>query len=177
MVLSEDDDVLQSEQEEHISVTPPAKVRVTFFESQKPHYVTTPDSSEFSFNLSMLSSTMASPEDVQKYISMNMGVENPFRPEGELSKEAETLVRQVQTGIPLMELEPAAEPLLQRSTIEDNLSSPTPSANGAPGQSSMPSSPTMLEVQHGIVVPPSSSASVEQVIIKKKPKCQCCVII
>lgn len=39
-----------------------------------------------------------------------------------------------------------------------------------------PSSPGAVEVQHTTVSQPSDASQVEHVVLKKKPKCQCCVI-
>jgi hypothetical protein len=50
-------------------------------------------------------------------------------------------------------------------------------ANGnAPCSVEKPAAPGAVEVQHGTVVPPSDSSQIEHVVIKKKPKCKCCVI-
>lgn len=149
------------------SLKPPAKVRVTFYECQKPHFVSTPESGEIPIDfVNGTPVVMASP-GYQHRASTDSGVDNPFRPDGELSKEAETIVNMIKEGKPIVE-----EPISAQQANGTVASSPTsnkPSANGT-------TKPGVVEVQHGLVVPPSDGSQVEQVMIKKKPKCQCCVI-
>jgi len=50
-------------------------------------------------------------------------------------------------------------------------------ANGnAPCSVEKSAAPGAVEVQHGTVVPASDASQIEHVVIKKKPKCKCCVI-
>jgi hypothetical protein len=50
-------------------------------------------------------------------------------------------------------------------------------ANGnAPCSNEKSASPGAVEVQHGTAVPATDASQIEHVVIKKKPKCKCCVI-
>ncbi|XP_023235973.1 uncharacterized protein LOC111635282 isoform X2 [Centruroides sculpturatus] len=147
------------------SLKPPAKVRVTFYECQKPHFVSTPESGDVPVDLVNGTPVVMSSNAYPHRASTDSGVDNPFRPDGELSKEAETIVNMIKEGKPIAE-EPAATRHPANGTLG---SSHKPSANGT-------AKPGVVEVQHGLVVPPSDGSQVEQVTIKKKPKCRCCVI-
>lgn len=168
MVIERQEDIpFPDKNPDESSLKPPAKVRVTFYECQKPHFVSTPESGEIPIDfVNGTPVVMASP-GYQHRASTDSGVDNPFRPDGELSKEAETIVNMIKEGKPIVE-----EPISAQQANGTVASSPTsnkPSANGT-------TKPGVVEVQHGLVVPPSDGSQVEQVMIKKKPKCQCCVI-
>lgn len=136
-------------------------------------------------------------KDYNRQESTDSGLDNPFRPDGELSREADTIVTLIKEGKPItpVKTEPEGGYLLgdhdetdeaqdteapispKRATalVESSNPNPKAGANGtAPPKS--PLQPGVVEVQHGIVVPPSDASQVEQVVIKKKPKCKCCVI-
>ncbi|CAN8002121.1 unnamed protein product, partial [Ixodes hexagonus] len=142
-------------------------------------------------------------------------VDNPFRPDGELSKEADTIVSLIKEGKPITPVkgegasfpdggangEPKVSPVRAPGPLAAER---RPDTNGAAslkkgvvevgalcpyyishienirgdnwGRGSALMAVLCPQVQHGIVVPPSDSSTVEQVMIKKKPKCKCCVI-
>lgn len=147
--------------------------------------------------------------------STESGVDNPFRPDGDLSREADELLELLKGGRPISEAfksrtgEPQPQEETQQSSTATDLSAVPEQnalpANGTPVKedvtdavpkvgsvtngSTSPSedkkvaspvtSPTpsnSVEVQHVIVPPIASENQVEHVVIKKKPKCQCCVI-
>lgn len=89
-------------------------------------------------------------------------MDNPFRPGGELSREAETIVNLIKQGKPITPTKETAPDFKTNGKL-----------NGTPKSAK----PGLVEVEHGIVIPPSDASQlVEQVVIKKKPKCKCCVI-
>lgn len=125
--------------------------------------------------------------------SHESGIDNPFRPDGELSREADTIVSLIKEGKPITPVK--GEELLDMEGVvlngfshdaTDNgemvvkkevatTESSAPSKGGANGNHA-PKSPGLVEVQRGVIVPPTDAPAVEQVVIKKKPKCKCCVI-
>lgn len=150
------------------ALKPPSKVKVTFYESQKPHFVSTPDSGDIPIDFVNGNTIMSSPTKYYHRASTDSGVDNPFRPDGELSKEAENIVIMIKDGKPIV------EEVIQRQANGTVTTSPPssihkPAVNGT-------AKPGVVEVEHGVVVPPTDGSQVEQVNIKKKPKCQCCVI-
>lgn len=147
--------------------------------------------------------------------STDSGWDNPFRPDGDLSREADEIVEMIKGGKPITPTPGSVAPKLPSVAGSDGPdqadhhsagSSPvaTPAskvdvvspvsqsaplaaskqnsgskvgANGnAPCSNEKPSSQGPVEVQHGTVVPASDASQVEHVVIKKKPKCKCCVI-
>ncbi|XP_022257605.1 uncharacterized protein LOC106473470 isoform X2 [Limulus polyphemus] len=178
---------------EETPLKPPAKVRVTFYESQKPNFVTTPESPDVPFDL-IVPPNMASPPGTEEpphdhQQSTESGLDNPFRPDGELSREAETIVSLIKEGKPItptkMETddsglgdvtqspEDVQEPLVSPAEA-NNLNAAKPDVNG---RAPTDKTPTVVEVQHGLVAPPTEAQQVEPVLIqKKKPKGKCCVI-
>ncbi|XP_035224299.1 uncharacterized protein LOC118196936 isoform X2 [Stegodyphus dumicola] len=135
------------------------------------------------------------------------GVDNPFRPDGELSREADTIVSLIKEGKPITPVKgeeldidgvvangishdqtdsmitgPASPngKEVKEVAITPNSTSPLESKPKAGANGSTPkdqnSAPGIVEVQHGVIVPPTDAPAVEQVVIKKKPKCKCCVI-
>jgi hypothetical protein len=130
--------------------------------------------------------------------SAETGNENPFRPDGELSKEADAIVERIKEGKPLTptgaefdehdgsevnnlttEDEQAAacaapdvlaeSPQRRASPKKELASSPKGSSNNGNHK------PTSVEVQRSVVGSPSQQ--VERVVIKKtKSKNKCCVI-
>lgn len=118
--------------------------------------------------------------------SMDSGNENPFRPDGELSKEADSIVELIKEGKPIT-------PTKGDGVTENGISSPDgaevqeevispkelnsvesakPGTNGTTAQT-ITVEPGSVDVQH---VEPGDAVQVEHVNIKKKPKCKCCVI-
>lgn len=138
--------------------------------------------------------------------STESGQDNPFRPDGDLSREADELVELLKGGRPISEVLKSKEEV-QRAEISGadlaaspesrNASSPsspkgtdaadgggsrtngnvTEQESGGKRTSSGASSPGAVEVQRAVVAPVTGAESqVEHVVIKKKSKCQCCVI-
>lgn len=123
--------------------------------------------------------------------SHESGIDNPFRPDGELSREAEAIVSLIKEGKPITPVK-GDELLDMEGVVLNGFSHDTtdngdvivkkevasesfaPSKGGANGNA--PKSPGVVEVQRGVIVPPTDAPAVEQVVIKKKPKCKCCVI-
>lgn len=184
------------ETNEETPLKPPAKVRVTFYESQKPNFVTTPESPDVPFDL-IVPPNMASspameepPRDHQQ--STESDLDNPFRPDGELSREAETIVSLIKEGKPItptkMETDDSGLGDVTQSPedVQEPLVSPAqavsqnnakPDANGRAPTDKTTTAPAVVEVQHGLVPPPTEAQQVEPVLIqKKKPKGKCCVI-
>ncbi|XP_023218280.1 uncharacterized protein LOC111620565 isoform X2 [Centruroides sculpturatus] len=193
---------------------PPSKVRVSFFESQRPHYVTTPESPDVPLDVYLpvmsASSEVQSP-NYERQQSVDGGIDNPFRPDGELSREADTIVSLIKEGKPITPVGSGPEVPVPTTESREVLSAPeeqtdhvaggvsemvdgggavpagtgtgtgTPDcgkagANGSAPKDAGPAEPGVVEVRRGIVAPPSDAPQVEQVVIKKKPKCKCCVI-
>lgn len=198
-------------------IKPPSKVRVTFFESEKPYFVSSPDSGEtppLEFDIPVMSSPSPNQEKpgYNRQESTESGKDNPFRPDGDLSREADEIVELIKGGRPF-----SLTPTKESPPLDGDLS-PADSATGhdeldggivspksavvAKGKESpiekkyanavlegekqagangnAPTgvvTPEAVEVQHGIVVPPSDAAQVEHVVLKKKPKCKCCVVM
>lgn len=139
--------------------------------------------------------------------SHDSGVDNPFRPDGDLAREADTIVSLIKEGKPITPIkgeEPELDGVVSNGLHHDQTdslltgpispngkevqevvitpNSTTPVANkpksGANGSTPKDQkvAPGVVEVQHSVIVPPSDAPAVEQVVIKKKPKCKCCVI-
>lgn len=121
--------------------------------------------------------------------SHESGVDNPFRPDGELSREADTIVSLIKEGKPITPVkgeEPELDTMVANGFHHDqtdsqevaNSTSPPKPKSGANGSTpkDQKMSPGVVEVQHSVIVPPSDGPAVEQVVIKKKPKCKCCII-
>ncbi|XP_042231494.1 uncharacterized protein LOC121872638 isoform X2 [Homarus americanus] len=200
---------------------PASKVRVTFYESSKPLVVTSPEPSEFD-QFYPQDLIMASPvTDAQlpgfdRQLSTDSGRDNPFRPDGDISREADEIVQLIKSGRPLQagqrpgdvsdsidgtpasptENEAAAEPLVTAKDASPQQQQPPPQPIPAavpskPVTDNTPSSPGKagangsaapensaagtVEVTHATVTP-TDAAHVEHVVIKKKSKCNCCVI-
>ncbi|XP_046666379.1 flocculation protein FLO11 [Homalodisca vitripennis] len=173
----------------------PSKVRVTFFEQEKPLVVSSPEP-EITEELDapfVLSMTSPSPvvDHVAPYhrqTSTDSGWDNPFRPDGDLSREADEIVELIKGGKPITPTPGSTAPPLP--AVESDVSaqtaspasSPARGANGtAPATATAPSpapvtnKPGAVELQRATVAP-SDASQVEHVVLKKKPKCKCCVI-
>lgn len=115
------------------------------------------------------------------------GEDNPFRPGSELSREADIIVNLIKEGKPITptrDMVDAAEHssngLSATATKSADLHS-SPNRGGHNSSSSpakTPMAPGVVEVQHGIIVPPGDKTGgggggvqVEQVTLKKKRKC------
>ncbi|XP_075525887.1 uncharacterized protein LOC142557727 [Dermacentor variabilis] len=181
------------------------RVRVTLYEAQRPHLVSTPESPVGPDQLPLLAHSAANmasqPDGYVRQQSTESGLDNPFRPDGELSREADTIVSLIKEGKPITPVKGEPDGFFtsqldgsvthsspqQNQQLQANGESkispakaPAPVAADRPGTNGSAAPPSVrkgvVEVQHGIVVPPSDSSTVEQVMIKKKPKCKCCVI-
>ncbi|XP_075228612.1 uncharacterized protein LOC142328638 [Lycorma delicatula] len=170
----------------------PSKVRVTFFESEKPLVVSSPEQSDDLDAPTTMTSASPLPDHAPPYnrqASTDSGWDNPFRPDGDLSREADEIVELIKGGKPIT---PTPGTVAKVPAVEENgiappqtnavlTQSPSP-AKGANGSALVsnekppPSSPAAVELQRGTVVPPSDASQVEHIVLKKKPKCKCCVI-
>lgn len=136
------------------------------------------------------------------FCSAESGWENPFRPGGDLSREADAIVELIKGGKPITPTPGSTAPPLPSSFDENdkgnlvnNKSGPepivdspkktnnlfsTPTKNATNGNVKndvkQQTSPGSLDVQRGTTVQPSDASQVEHIVIKKKPKCKCCVI-
>lgn len=121
------------------------------------------------------------------YFSTDSGWDNPFRPDGDLSREADEIVELIKGGKPITPTPGSTAPKLP--SVEENgvltpqtatpvSQSPVKDANGStPLSNNKPpaSPPGAVELQRATVVSPKVE-QVEHVVLKKKPKCKCCVI-
>ncbi|BET02537.1 Hypothetical protein NTJ_15355 [Nesidiocoris tenuis] len=126
--------------------------------------------------------------------STDSGWDNPFRPDGDLSREADELVELINSGKPITPTPLNGEPpKLPDSNGTENGKVPSPAkaatnaasppnkaANGTKplsnGDKSTVATPGgQLELQRSTVAP-TDAATVEHVNLKKKPKCKCCVV-
>lgn len=138
------------------------------------------------------------------FFSTDSGWENPFRPGGDLSREADEIVELIKEGKPITPTPGNTSPKLPsvdendaaklspsevvtknaindlshspKSPSDKKLNNNQQSANGNTVSNDTKTSPGSVDVQRGTVVQPSDASQVEHVIIKKKPKCKCCVI-
>lgn len=142
--------------------------------------------------------------------STDSGWDNPFRPGGDLSREADEIVELIKGGKPITPtsagnaspLPPSADERIdsnQTSTpitespkkanatalsatpktakngnVQNDAKSPLASPPGKKGVSSP--GKNEFDVQRGHTVAAGDASQVEHVVIKKKPKCKCCVI-
>ncbi|XP_052128328.1 uncharacterized protein LOC113205482 [Frankliniella occidentalis] len=162
------------------------RVRVSFFECSKPQVVEggdalTPEDLD-------APDGMAADSNSHGYVRQNStdsGWDNPFRPDGDLSREADEIVELIKGGKPITPTplgpappgSPAREAALQAQHSSPVTS--TPHKNGANGSANKdaakPSSPGNVDVTRG-TVSGGESAQVEHVTLKKKPKCKCCIV-
>jgi hypothetical protein len=205
--LAEESEALISESSSRSS----SKVRVTYFESKRPLTLPSPEASDAEWD-----DTMAEPPPQQhpnytRQISAESGQDNPFRPDGDLSREADELVELLKGGRPISEVlknreaakpgdgephgdqlqhvdescgSPARNPSLPSSSPSSPVKEDAVDANRRNGSglvaepvTKKTESPNAVEVQRAVVAPVGAGQSqVEHVVIKKKSKCQCCVI-
>lgn len=116
--------------------------------------------------------------------STDSGWDNPFQPDGDLSKEADEIVELIREGKPITPTQhnPSSKLLHDdhdgNATLKDkqNLTG-SPKGAKANGNAKLENSVvTGVEVQHGTIATPTDGSQVEHVVIKKKPKCKCCSI-
>ncbi|KAF5304649.1 hypothetical protein FQR65_LT07931 [Abscondita terminalis] len=177
------------------------KVRVSFFQQSKPQEVDLPDEPIiFSHTELMMAAAALNDSNHVAYIrqeSTESGWDNPFRPGGDLSREADEIVELIKGGKPITPTSggppsptlldhtdstygnnTAHEPITEspkKSTALNSLSATPKSANGNV-KSDKATSPGAVDVQRGTLVLAGDASQVEHVVIKKKPKCECCVI-
>ncbi|KAJ8897046.1 hypothetical protein PR048_002392 [Dryococelus australis] len=133
--------------------------------------------------------------------STDSGWDNPFRPDGDLSREADQIVELIKGGKPITPTPGSVAPKLPSvsdDTTDGRVSvepvspavappavaatpKPQKAAGGANGaapctEEKQQSAAAPVEVKRETVVPPSDASQVEHVVLKKKPKCKCCVI-
>ncbi|XP_060535909.1 uncharacterized protein LOC132707903 [Cylas formicarius] len=177
------------------------KVRVTFFQQSKPLEVDLPDDQTFNHADFVMSSPVLK-NDVNHVAynrteSTESGWDNPFRPGGDLSREADQIVELIKGGKPITPT-PGSQPH-ELPSVDDspncnngpvdrvdalspkkaNELGATPLSKGGGAKvngSAKDPAPGQLDVQRGTIKPEGDGAQVEHVMIKKKPKCQCCVI-
>jgi hypothetical protein len=107
-----------------------------------------------------------------RQMSTDSGWENPFRPDGDISKEADQIVELIKEGKPLNDetlrsKSPSVNEMMN-STAYSNILNASPPGKGANGVNGS------AEVQRGVVAPASQAGQVEHVTLKKKKGC--CVI-
>ncbi|KAK6627543.1 hypothetical protein RUM44_010021 [Polyplax serrata] len=115
------------------------------------------------------------------------GWDNPFRPDGDLSREADEIVGLIKEGKPITptsangSLKIGVDERDATVQLKSQLSAGTGGAGGV-GSPKKGFNGTAKSDKAGVVdvqrtiVSPSSGGDVEPVVIKKKPKCKCCVI-
>jgi len=115
------------------------------------------------------------------------GWDNPFRPDGDLSKEADEIVEAIKGGRPISAAllspsspnkqftldhtdgtAPQTESPVNKKVVTTNKTAPNASSGKAGANGA-------VEV-HTVTVAPSDGTQAEHVVLKKKPKCKCCVI-
>lgn len=130
-----------------------------------------------------------------RQISTESGWDNPFRPDGDLSREADEIVSLIKGGKPITPTPPpAAVPQLpvcdekEEKVHVNNVNAPSSPQTkvASPVQQSTPKvmngtkNGSVTEVRAGQVevqrAPPQEPQQPEHVTIRKKPKCKCCVI-
>lgn len=165
-----------------------AKVRVTFFECERPQTLSSPEPGDEALDAPFAMSQAESPA-YQRQASTDSGWDNPFRPDGDLSREADEIVELIKGGKPITPTAANGEaPKLPDTTLENGTAtkqqqqqqnkepvnpSPNKSVNGKANGG--PEKAAQLDVQRA-TLSPSDASQVERVKLNKKPKCKCCVI-
>ncbi|KAK0075132.1 hypothetical protein PV325_007319 [Microctonus aethiopoides] len=138
--------------------------------------------------------------------STDSGWDNPFRPDGDLSREADEIVELIKGGKPITPTPGQIAPPLpgcdEKTIVDDHDSSTRPLLNsttpltsstttnqgngnshGAAVNSSINKQPVgsatstaTVEVSRVTAQGPGDASQVEHVTLKKKPKCKCCVL-
>ncbi|XP_014243783.1 uncharacterized protein LOC106663451 isoform X2 [Cimex lectularius] len=168
-----------------------SKVRVTFFECEKPQVVSSPEPGELLDDLDVPVTMSAPITDIHAYqrqASTDSGWDNPFRPDGDLSREADEIVELIKGGKPITPTPVNGEAPKLPDVTQENGKLPSPvkatelnatpkGANGTkPLSNGDKAAPGQVELQRVTIVPPSDASQIEHVNLKKKPKCKCCVI-
>ncbi|XP_038216184.1 uncharacterized protein LOC119835439 [Zerene cesonia] len=179
-----------------------SKVRVSFYQGARPQCLSPPPAQESHVLYATLLSAAANADMAEhamynRQISTESGWDNPFRPDGDLSREADEIVSLIKGGKPITPTPPVGAPLLsndeekEEKTVANNVNA-SPAASpqtkvASPVQQSPPKAmngtkngsavgevrPGQVEVQRS---PPQEPLQPEHVTIKKKPKCKCCVV-
>lgn len=180
-----------------------SKVRVSFYQGARPQCLSPPPTAEqdsyilYPPLLSTVSDDMADNAVYNRQISTESGWDNPFRPDGDLSREADEIVSLIKGGKPITPTPPVAAPQLPTdehkeekaeannvnaslpASPQTKVASPvlqtTPKAmNGTKnGAAVVEARAGPVEVQRS---PPQEPQQPEHVTIRKKPKCKCCAI-
>ncbi|XP_059477437.1 uncharacterized protein LOC132197866 [Neocloeon triangulifer] len=193
---------LQEEPEESAALLPydsdeadnAAKVRVTFFQAEKPLNVTSPEPNEDQAPLDPdMSATIVTtlPDGhpaFHRQESTDSGWDNPFRPDGDLSREADEIVEMIKGGKPITPTTATSGVTFDQTdallaSAVTTTAAPRGSAPGSPVKTAANGSTGAaaanggegVEVTHGRVTAADAS-QVEHVVLKKKPRCKCCVI-
>ncbi|KAL4717498.1 hypothetical protein ACJJTC_000647 [Scirpophaga incertulas] len=177
---------------------PESKVRVSFYQGARPQCVSPPPTQDSHVIYADLLSAAVHVDmaDIayNRQNSSERGWDNPFRPDGDLSREADEIVSLIKCGKPITPTPAAAPPLPEYEDKVDAVHANNVSANVAaspqtkvpsPVQASTPKAmngtkngaavdrPGQFEVHRS---PQAEPQLPEHVTIKKKPKCKCCVI-
>ncbi|XP_043461320.1 uncharacterized protein LOC122497950 [Leptopilina heterotoma] len=128
-------------------------------------------------------------------ISTDSGWDNPFRPDGDLSREADEIVELIKGGKPITptpgqnapplpgcerkdEHDSSTSPLLDSTRQGNGNAHSTPMKNNQQPVNEKVGSTTSATVEVGRLTAqgPGDASQVEHVTLKKKPKCKCCVL-
>ncbi|XP_063546764.1 uncharacterized protein LOC134754389 [Cydia strobilella] len=171
-----------------------AKVRVSFYQGARPQCLSPPPPASHELYAALLAAhtDMADHAAYNRQISTESGWDNPFRPDGDLSREADEIVSLIKGGKPitptptaLPQLAPceeeekqhannlSAKPSSPQTKVSSPVVSSTPKANGTKNGAAGEPRVGAVEVSRA---PPPEAQQPEHVTIKKKPKCKCCVL-
>lgn len=183
-----------------------SKVRVSFYQGARPQCLSPPPpaaSTDSHVLYAALLSAAANADMVDhtmynRQISTESGWDNPFRPDGDLSREADEIVSLIKGGKPITPTPPpvAAPQLAACDDKEEKVQANNVNANAPPSPQTKVASPEQQstpkvmngtkngagkgEVRAGPVevqrAPPQEPQQPEHVTIRKKPKCKCCAI-
>ncbi|XP_034839186.1 uncharacterized protein [Maniola hyperantus] len=176
-----------------------SKVRVSFYQGVRPQCLSPPpvqseshilyaDLLSAAVNVDMADHTM-----YNRQISTESGWDNPFRPDGDLSREADEIVSLIKGGKPITPTPPITNQIpicdeQEEKVHANNVNASPPAtpqtkvvspvqqktANGTKNGTAVPEVRVgPVEVQRS---PPQEPLQPEHVTIKKKQKCKCCVI-
>ncbi|RWS31184.1 uncharacterized protein B4U80_10075 [Leptotrombidium deliense] len=132
--------------------------------------------------------------EVPRHVTFtDSGFENPFRPGGELSREAETIVNLIKEGKPITPTTPDKDicdsipngdqliehpicetPVTALNASNNSRTERTPNSHGV--NNGTPKGRGVVDVQRGLAPQTDAPQTAEPVVLKKKPKCKCCVI-
>ncbi|XP_014225694.1 uncharacterized protein LOC106651617 [Trichogramma pretiosum] len=121
-------------------------------------------------------------------MSTDSGWDNPFRPDGDLSREADEIVELIKGGKPITPTPGQNAPALPgydaadaaagkndiASTQRNGNAHSTP--NKPSNQQPINEKTVAVEVSRVTAQGPGDASQIEHVTLKKKPKCQCCVL-